>query len=142
VHPALAKINFDRDVALITAQFLKNRGWAVHGRDFPILDISFVGSRILRVKLTCSEWDELPPAAELLNGDGTGIDGNIPGGVFNASAHPSTGKPFICMRGFREYHTHPSHLGDLWDTYRGQDGMNLPGLLDQLSRAWRKAVGR
>jgi hypothetical protein len=45
------------------------------------------------------------------------------------------------MRGFREYHNHPSHLNDSWEIYRGQDGMNLAGLIDQLSRAWRRAVG-
>lgn len=142
MHSALAKIHFDQNLEAMTARFLENRGWVVHERQFPTLDVSFLATRILRVRLTCDHWNEIPPAAELLNADGTPMIERLPGGVFNASAHPSTGKPFICMRGFREYHTHPSHVADVWDTYRDQDGMNLPGLLDQLSRAWRKGVGR
>jgi hypothetical protein len=32
--------------------------------------------------------------------------------------HPSTHKPFICLRGIREYHEHPQHSGDDWLLYR------------------------
>lgn len=34
------------------------------------------------------------------------------------SIHPATGKPFVCMQGVAEYHSHPSHLDDHWDRYR------------------------
>lgn len=37
--------------------------------------------------------------------------------------HPSTHKPFLCLRGIREYHEHPQHSGDDWLLYRRQ--MNL-----------------
>jgi hypothetical protein len=33
--------------------------------------------------------------------------------------HPVTHKPFICVRGIREYHIHPQHSGDDWLLYRG-----------------------
>lgn len=32
--------------------------------------------------------------------------------------HPTTGKPFLCLRGIREYHEHPQHSGDEWLLYR------------------------
>jgi hypothetical protein len=32
--------------------------------------------------------------------------------------HPSTHKPFLCIRGVREYHEHPQHSGDEWLLYR------------------------
>ena len=32
--------------------------------------------------------------------------------------HPTTHKPFICLRGIREYHEHPQHSGDDWLLYR------------------------
>ncbi len=32
--------------------------------------------------------------------------------------HPTTHKPFLCIRGIREYHEHPQHSGDEWLLYR------------------------
>jgi hypothetical protein len=32
--------------------------------------------------------------------------------------HPTTHKPFLCLRGIREYHEHPQHSGDDWMLYR------------------------
>lgn len=32
--------------------------------------------------------------------------------------HPATHKPFLCLRGIREYHEHPQHSGDEWLLYR------------------------
>jgi Predicted metal binding domain len=32
--------------------------------------------------------------------------------------HPITHKPFLCLRGVREYHDHPQHSGDDWFLYR------------------------
>jgi hypothetical protein len=32
--------------------------------------------------------------------------------------HPITHKPFLCLRGIREYHEHPQHSGDEWMLYR------------------------
>jgi hypothetical protein len=32
--------------------------------------------------------------------------------------HPITKKPFLCIRGIREYHEHPQHSGDDWMLYR------------------------
>jgi hypothetical protein len=32
--------------------------------------------------------------------------------------HPLTHKPFLCLRGIREYHEHPQHTGDDWFLYR------------------------
>jgi hypothetical protein len=34
--------------------------------------------------------------------------------------HPSTHKPFLCLRGIREYHEHPQHSGDSWMLYRNE----------------------
>jgi hypothetical protein len=32
--------------------------------------------------------------------------------------HPTTHKPFLCLRGVKEYHEHPQHSGDDWMLYR------------------------
>jgi hypothetical protein len=32
--------------------------------------------------------------------------------------HPNTNRPFLCLPGIREYHTHPQHTGDEWHLHR------------------------
>lgn len=139
MHETLARLNFDADVELLTPQLARVHGWIIHFKTFPVIDVTFDGTRPLRVRLMCDDWPEKPPSAELVSADGSPPQG-LPGGVFHQDLHPTTQKPFVCMRGFREYHTHPSHATDHWEAYKGQDGMNLPGLLAQLSHAWRKVA--
>jgi hypothetical protein len=47
-----------------------------------------------------------------------------------AGVHPVLQRPFACVRGTYEYHTHPSHLNDPWDAIRFT--WRLPQLLDHL----------
>lgn len=141
MHEQLVKLKFSQDAGVLTPAFLKSRNWALNELSFPIIDVTFLGNVPLRMRLSCDNWDEEPPSCGILNADGTPWTGPSKNGIFNTGKHPNTGRCFICMRGSREYHTHPSHLADRWDNYRGQDGNNLPGLLDQLSRAWRKSEG-
>lgn len=49
--------------------------------------------------------------------------------------HPNTHKPFLCLRGIREYHEHPQHSGDDWLLYRGT--MNLFSIVMSV---WRASV--
>lgn len=49
--------------------------------------------------------------------------------------HPITKKPFLCMRGIREYHEHPQHTGDDWMLYRKH-----VGLFTVLDTVWKTCV--
>lgn len=49
--------------------------------------------------------------------------------------HPTTHKPFLCLRGIREYHEHPQHSGDDWLLYRTQ--MSLFSIVMSL---WRVSI--
>ena len=49
--------------------------------------------------------------------------------------HPIFHRPFICIRGVREYHEHPQHSGDDWFLYRSS--MSVVGLVQTL---WRLCV--
>jgi len=49
--------------------------------------------------------------------------------------HPTTHKPFLCVRGIREYHEHPQHSGDEWLLYR--ESMNMFSIVMSL---WRVCV--
>jgi hypothetical protein len=67
----------------------------------------------------CAYFDAQPPSVAMVD-PGTGVElplerwtPGIPHGL-----HPVTGKPFVCIQGVAEYHSHPSHLGDSWDRYR------------------------
>lgn len=43
-----------------------------------------------------------------------------------------TGKPFVCLRGVRQYHENPGHSGDSWWLHRGSGAGSLAYLLNQL----------
>ncbi|WP_316213767.1 MULTISPECIES: putative metal-binding protein [unclassified Bradyrhizobium] len=140
VHEALAKANFERDVAMLTDSIAARLQLIVHSRDYPILDVTVEHTKAVRFRLRGDNFDELPPAIAILKPDGQPWTGPLPGGVFNAGPHSSQGGPFICMRGAREYHTHSSHVNDRWENYRGQDGMGIVGILMQLAGVWRRDV--
>jgi hypothetical protein len=142
VNEIAARALFDEQLKGLTERLLRSRRWTLHQAAYPILDVSFgFDDRPgLRVRMRCDGWNSYPPSIELLHPDGTPFTAIPPNptGVFNASAHPATGKPFVCMAGSREYHTHSSHLNDHWDNYRTRSSHDLGGLLTQLWNAWRK----
>lgn len=77
-------------------------------------------------------WEELP-YNKLHRGNHLG-DNNT---AFNVilDGHPLTKKPFLCMRGIREYHEHPQHTGDDWMLYRKH-----VGLFSTLDTVWKTCV--
>ena len=76
-------------------------------------------------------WEELP--YDMHRGNHIGDNGT----AFNVilGGHPLTKKPFLCMRGIREYHEHPQHTGDDWMQYR-----NHVGLFSTLDMIWKTCV--
>ena len=95
----------------------------------------------MRVRMTCDDWNGLPPIVTLLDQSGTGLRTlpTGPTGIFHQGPHPVTGRPFVCMAGTREYHTHSSHTGDLWDNYRNRGGYDLGGILTRIWNGWIKS---
>ncbi len=49
--------------------------------------------------------------------------------------HPVTRRPFLCIRGIREYHEHPQHTGDDWLLYRHE-----MSLFSIVMSVWRVTV--
>lgn len=135
---ALAQANYQRDVSAIDPQAVKRMGWTIVEAAFPVLDVIFshASAKPIRLRLECGDWDELAPAIEILDADGTQISvmPTDPRSIFNAGPNPNTGKPFICMRGSRHYHE--LHPEDRWENHRGKPGMDLGGILFQLWRVW------
>lgn len=142
MHELASRALFAEGVKAIEDSVLKLRDWQLNSKDYPVLDIGFRkrGEVRLRVRLRCDDWNDLPPSIEICDAQGNlirALPHNL-GGIFNMSAHPSTGKPFICMRGSREYHTHPSHTTDAWASIKTKDAFTLGGIVTQLWRAWSR----
>lgn len=141
----LSRAAFEADMSRLDPAAVKRWGWRIISMEYPVFDVVFTHSTAqpLRLRLECRQWDEQPPSIELLHEDGTPVTAQPPGAgnIFFPGHHPIVGRFFICMRGVREYHTHPSHLTESWSNYRGTSGNDLPGLVTQIYRAWKKAVG-
>ena len=137
-----AKALFDAAIAQLDVRVLAARGWVIHSKTFPVLDISFrdPARQELRLRVECDDWNDSPPSVALLAPDGTlltALPAQRPGNtIFNPSAHDRTKRPFICMIGAREYHEHSSHTNDMWASYKAQDRYTLGNIIEQLWNGW------
>lgn len=139
-----AKALFDDQVNALEGELLEVRRWTVFTRTYPDLDVGFKrdGRVPFRVRMHCEDWNELPPAITLCALDGTVLT-QVPTGptnIFHQGPHNVTNRPFICMAGSREYHTHSSHVGDVWDNYKNQSGYDLGGIVTRIWNGWLKST--
>ena len=145
MHPAAAKALFEEHTCNLSPTLARRRGWVIHSIEFPMIDCAFTAPErtTFRLRLLCKSWNDLPPAVSLHAADGTllaTLPAN-PTGVFNPHLHPATQRPFICMRGVLEYHTHPSHISDPWESLKNSSSYTLGGILTKLWNAWQKGSG-
>lgn len=143
MHETACRLLFEQQTHGLSGLLLQERQWVVFEILYPTVDVGFQApNRVgLRVRLTCDQWNDQPPSIQLLNFEGAPLNPALrdPGGVFNPNHHPATGRPFICSAGSREYHTHTSHVNDLWDNYKSRSDYDLGGILTKVWRAWLKA---
>jgi hypothetical protein len=141
----ISRAAFEADVSRLDVAAVSRWGWEIVSAEYPVFDVIFhhPSAAALRLRLECEQWNELPPSIQLLRGDGTSVDAAPPsaGNIFHPCPHPVTGRLFVCMRGVREYHTHESHLAEAWSNYRGTSGNDLIGIVTQIYRSWKKAIG-
>lgn len=112
-----------------------------------VVEIPNLASRAFGVKISLDDFDQRAPSVvfcdpftweelpyeKLHRGNHMGDNGT----AFNVilPGHPLTKKPFLCMRGIREYHEHPQHTGDDWMLYRKH-----VGLFSTLDTIWKTCV--
>lgn len=140
MHESVSRAIFHEQTKGLS-RIAKIRGWTIFCQEYPFIDVGFsAGKREMRIRMECGDWDELPPSIELLSlsGEYLTILPRDPSSIFNGSKHHSTGRPFICMVGSREYHTHSSHKTDLWSNHKNRPGNDLGGILTKLWSAWLK----
>jgi hypothetical protein len=72
-------------------------------------------------RLVCADFDAQPPSVAMVDPENRA---ELPLEAWSSgvphSVHPVTNKPFVCLQGIAEYHSHPSHTSDSWDRYRNR----------------------
>jgi hypothetical protein len=143
VHELVSRSLFETGIAALTSELAEARGWLINTIAFPIVDVTFTAPARtpIRARFLWDNWDSEPPSVEWLSVGGAHLQKlpTSPRGQLNSSPHPTTGKPFVCMVGVREYHSHPSHINDRWEQYRGRSSYDLGGIISQVWRAWGEA---
>jgi Predicted metal binding domain len=141
VDPAVSRRKFERELECIRTQaagFIEAAAWDVVDATYPVLAVVFThpgSKRRVGFRFLCDDWDELPPSLSLFHpetGQELPWDKWPQQGWSAGNPHPTTGKPFLCLPGIREYHIHSSHLGDKWDNLRGRQTYSLRYILHRV----------
>jgi hypothetical protein len=140
----LLRVEFPTIDALIvptqTLQFGRNVGQQMFVE--PMLTLS---ARAVGLRMSLEDYDIRPPSISLHDAVSweplafAAIPEALHDDVGQAykvvhDKHPLTDRPFVCMRGVREYHEHPQHTGDDWMLYRR--ALRPSALLAAISRAF------
>lgn len=135
VHPGVSAHKVERELALwdANAEAYSRRGWIMLRREPPLLDIAFlaplpIAGNIVPAVAACvqidfTNFDLWAPSVEFI--DPISREFATPvvqaiveaeGGAQNliVGGRPDTGRPFLCIPGVRQYHSHPQHTGDPW----------------------------
>jgi hypothetical protein len=114
---------------------------------FATTEIPVLAARALGVRVSLDDYDQRAPSVtfhdpwtwEFLPPEriplGQTLDEHGKAQLVVLNDHPETRRPFLCIRGTREYHEHPQHTGDEWSLYRGD-----VGVFSVLATVWRTCV--
>lgn len=156
VDPEVTKLKLDREIDLWheSAEVYRRRGWILLGRREDEVDIAFLarlrlGIQQVPIVVACvrfdfTNYDLWPPALDFIDPDTGEYTAPLVPAVIETEHgprnllignHPETGRPFLCVPGVRQYHTHPQHSGDSWLLHRaGREGA-LGTLCDRIWQA-------
>jgi hypothetical protein len=161
VDPVVTREKFKRDVDLWKGDPNRSqRGWVLLGYDEDKLtiEIAFMakiatsaGSGFLPVvacaiRLTYENYDLWPPSLTFIDAftreparPPVNAIMQLPEGPRNVliDIHPATQRPFLCLPGIREYHSHPQHTGDDWLLHRASQEGSVSIISE---RIWRFMV--
>ena len=132
LHPDLLSDLLDKEIEAARTR-LASRFVSLdrHGNDVMcVFDSTNVGRVVMR--LDGRNYDSEPFRVTVIEGDGSVAPSNRWPGNLCLGPHPLLGYPCVCIRGTYEYHAHPQHLADRWDTHRAS--IRLPYLLKHLLR--------
>ena len=129
------------------AAYASAKGWRVISADYPLLAVALRHSRSgreIEFRFSCNDWDGMPPSLTLhdpADGRELGWSEWPKRGWSVLNSHPSTGRPFLCLPGIREYHSHSSHVRDRWDGYRLRGSYRLRDIVDRVQQRFEDSGG-
>jgi hypothetical protein len=153
VHPEASRELFNEGVDQLQSNktLLGERGWIVLKAEYPDFHLAVRHRRTGKIRVfafKCDDWNEKPLSLTLIDCQTLEeLRGHLwPFGTahwhqsgWESPAGLQTSIPFMCMRGIREYHTHKSHVADLWSNYRDQPDCSLANLVLQVTEAFQQA---
>ena len=99
------------------------------------VELPNVGSRTIGLMFDLSDYDQAPPSLTICDPvswrtlsfpeipPAEQLQLNGPTLSLCVEKHHRLDRPFICLRGLREYHEHDQHSDDDWVRYRGELGI-------------------
>lgn len=118
LHSKVLDDVLDAEVA-VARQRLASRVTSIDRQDAMIhVRYSTLDGRPLRLRFDGRRFDAEPFRVAVVGDDGDILHHEEWPPGLSLGEHPVHGRPFACLRGTFEYHTHPSHLEDSWDRYR------------------------
>ena len=144
MDPAVSRVKFEREAVELRPaanQLVLHEGWEYQEIAFPVVKVVFThptSRRAVGFRFHFDKWDAEPPSLALYDpkaGEDLPWSEWPQGGWAVQGSHPSTGKPFLCLPGILEYHTHSSHLDDKWANYHAKGSYSVGFILH---RVWQK----
>jgi hypothetical protein len=129
LHPELLHVLLDDEIVVVNER-MAARGVNAQrdGARVLVQARDFGPNRVLM--LEAATYDGDPVGVYFTDSDGGLLRGSEwPSGLYGGE-HPVLHRPFACVRGTLDYHTHPSHVNDPWERYRGR--IRLPELIHHL----------
>jgi hypothetical protein len=161
VDPDVTKLKLDREVEAwqASAPLYRRRGWLLLDRQGAQIDVGFLAQLSLGgqsvpvmaacVRLDYTNYDVWPPSVEFIDPRTGDYVAPVVQAIMQTdegprnilvSGHPETDRPFLCVPGTRQYHSHPQHSGDLWLLHRGAREGSLVTVCDRIWRTMARTM--
>ena len=146
----VSRIKFETEVRSLATDvngYATAKGWKLVSAIYPTLAIVLPharSGRAIEFRFLCNDWDKLPPSLTLHSLEDRSDLHWADWPKTNWAVldkHPTTGMPFVCLPGIREYHTHPSHLSDKWEGYRLRGTYLLRHIIDRVHQRFNDSEG-
>lgn len=150
MDPDVSKFKYAQEVSIIhngASAYSTGAGWELGQMNYPLFEVVFTHpttKRKVGFRFNVESWDFLPPSLSLFDPESKAELPweQWPKNVWSVGhPHPVTGKPFLCLPGIREYHTHSSHLNDSWENLRSRESYSLRYIIHRVQSRFGDSNG-
>ena len=162
VDPAVSRRKFDRETAEFRSQADEygRRGWFLAEAEFPHALVILSTAKTRPISILSGVWfdysnyDAVPPSVRLVHPltrepyKWSEVPTRLPRRIVPPDAEGAAqvvfqllmqaygddAIPFLCIAGVREYHEHPAHSGDRWESHRTSGAGRLIRLVEVISK--------